>query len=246
MPHLSIRLLLLGCAVSMLLGSGANAQDLSAAQVRFFETNIRPALVKYCYECHSVEAGDSRAGLLVDSRQGLLQGGDSGPAIVPGKTHESPLWEAINWEGYEMPPSEKMPASVIEKFKQWIEMGAPDPREREILDFKTKITQKDINEVREQHWAFRVPRHDSQATIDSLVEKKLQEEGLEAAAASDSYTLLRRIYFDLIGLPPTPAEILAFKSAYQKAPEKTLRAKVDELLARPQYGERWGRHWMDV
>ena len=110
-------------AVLVLLFPGvALTQQPSAAQVKFFESHIRPALVKYCYSCHSVD-GESRGGLLLDTRQGWLQGGDGGQAIVPGKPEVSLLWEAINWEGYEMPPSKKMPADVIAKFKEWIEMA---------------------------------------------------------------------------------------------------------------------------
>ena len=220
-------------------------QEYSAAQLKYFETNIRPALVKYCYDCHSVDAGDSRAGLLVDTRQGLLQGGDSGPAIVPGNHAESLLWEAINWDGYEMPPSEKMPASVIDKFRTWIDMGAPDPRVREVLEFKTKIEADDIAAAR-SHWSFQSPRPQSGQSIDSLVDAKLAESGLKTAPVSDAWTLLRRLNFDLVGLPPTPGEIQAFVSAYETSPDAAVRRKVDELLARPQFGERWGRHWLDV
>ncbi|MDG2127174.1 MAG: PSD1 and planctomycete cytochrome C domain-containing protein [Fuerstiella sp.] len=234
-------------SVSMMLMSGvASAQQPSAAQLKFFETSIRPALVKFCYECHSVESGDSRNGLLVDTRMGLLQGGDAGPAIVPGDAEASLLWEAITWDGYEMPPSKKMPASVIANFKKWIDMGAPDPRVREIREFKTKITKKDIEKARREHWAFQPPRSESGATIDSLVAKKLAEEGLHASATADGYTLLRRIYFDLVGLPPTPAEIQRFQAAFKTNPDAAVEAKVNELLERTQYGERWGRHWLDV
>ena len=140
------KILLVAAASVMLMPGIANAQQPSAAQVKFFETNIRPALVKYCYECHSVEAGDSRGGLLVDTRMGLMQGGDAGPAIVPGNAEASLLWEAITWDGYEMPPSEKMPASVIANFKKWIDMGAPDPRVREIREFQDEDHQEGYRE----------------------------------------------------------------------------------------------------
>ena len=143
-----------------------SAQQPSDAQLRFFETNIRPALVKYCYDCHSVDAGDSRGGLLLDTRQGLLQGGDSGPAIKPGDHASSLIWEAINWIGYEMPPIQKMPSEVIAHFKTWIDMGAPDPRERELLEFKTKITLEDI-ENSKTHWAFQAPKKGN-GDIDSI------------------------------------------------------------------------------
>ena len=239
-------ILLAAAAIVLLMPSIANAQQPSAAQIKFFETNIRPALVKYCYECHSVEAGDSRGGLLVDTRIGLMQGGDAGPAIVPGNAEDSLLWEAISWDGYEMPPSEKMPASVIANFKKWIEMGAPDPRVRELREFKTKITKQDIEKARREHWSFQLPRSDSGATIDSLVAEKLDAEGLRPSKAADGYTLLRRIYFDLIGLPPTPAEIQKFQAVFKTNPDAAVKAKVDQLLKLPEYGERWGRHWLDV
>lgn len=223
----------------------ANAQQPSAAQVKFFETSIRPALVKYCYECHSVEAGDSRAGLLVDSREGLLEGGDSGPAIVPRDLDESVLWGAINWDGYEMPPSQKMPASVIADFKKWIAMGAPDPRERKLLHVNAKITADDIEEGR-KHWAFQPPASPAGASIDNIVSAKLRSENMTPAEPADGHTLLRRLNFDLVGLPPNPSEISAFQIAFDKDRTAAIEAKVDELLDRPQYGERWGRHWLDV
>ncbi|MEO1524890.1 MAG: DUF1553 domain-containing protein [Planctomycetota bacterium] len=228
------------------VASVSGQQQPSAAQIKFFESNIRPALIKYCYECHSVEAGDSRGGLLVDTRMGLMQGGDAGPAIVPGDAESSVLWEAITWQGYEMPPSQKMPASVIADFKKWIDMGAPDPRVREIKQFTTKITRKDIETARREHWSFQQPKSPSGATIDSLVAAKLEDEGLRPTERADGYTLLRRIYFDLVGLPPTPAEIRRFQTAYKSNPEAAIKSKIDQLLATPQYGERWGRHWLDV
>ena len=238
--------LLLATTSVMLVTGVTSAQQPSAAQIKFFETNIRPAMVKYCYECHSVESGDSRNGLLVDTRMGLMQGGDAGPAIVPGDAEASLLWEAITWDGYEMPPSKKMPASVIANFKKWIDMGAPDPRVREIREFKTKITKKDIDKARREHWAFQPPRSETGATIDRLVGKKLKDEGLHPSPAADGYTLLRRIYFDLVGLPPTVADIQKFQAAFKANPDAAVEAKVNELLELPQYGERWGRHWLDV
>ncbi len=222
------------------------AQEPTETQIKFFESKIRPALTKYCYECHSVDAGDSRGGLLVDSREGLLEGGDSGPAIEPGEPDQSVFWEAITWDGYEMPPSKKMPDSVIADFKKWIEMGAPDPRVREILKFKTKITSEDIDKAAKDHWAFQPPKSESGTSIDGLVEVAIQNAGLKPSPPADSFSLLRRINFDLIGLPPTPTEIKAFHSAWEKDADAAVKSKIDELLNRPQYGERWGRHWLDV
>lgn len=223
------------------------AQDDSPtdAQVRYFETHIRPALVTYCYQCHSIEEGDSRAGLLLDTRDDMLQGGDSGPAIVPGNLDESLLWEAINWDGYEMPPSEQMPVEVIEHFRAWIEMGAPDPRRRELLTFNSNITEADIEQGR-SHWSFQPPTSVADASIDGLVDAELRRAELEPSPRAEAATLLRRLNFDLIGLPPTYDEIVAFERAWQRNAESAIENKVEELLDRPQYGERWGRHWMDV
>ncbi|MEM7474301.1 MAG: PSD1 and planctomycete cytochrome C domain-containing protein [Planctomycetota bacterium] len=220
-------------------------QNPTNGQLQFFEAKIRPALVKYCYECHSVDAGDSRGGLLVDARSALLEGGDSGPAIVPGNLEDSVLWEAITWSGSEMPPSEKMPASVIADFREWILMGAPDPRVREKMVHVSKISREDIEDGKE-HWSFQPPQVLPAASIDSLVAAKLKEEGLQSAAPADALTLLRRLNFTLIGLPPTPPELQSFERAYKSNPDAAIASKVDELLDRPQYGERWGRHWMDV
>lgn len=230
-----------------LIPNVTNAQEHpSPEQIKFFESKIRPALVKYCYECHSVESGDSRGGLFLDTRKGLLQGGDAGPAIVPGNHEESLLWEAITWDGYEMPPSEQMPDSVIADFKEWINMGAPDPRVREITQFTTKITKADIEKSRTEHWSFQPPRSQNDATIDGIVAKRLEKEGLKPSPAADGYTLLRRLYFDLIGLPPTPSEIQEFQTAFKSNPDSAIKAKVNQLLKMPQFGERWGRHWLDV
>ncbi len=237
----------LPCLVALNTTASCAAQQVAATpeQIEFFEAKIRPALVKYCYQCHSLEESDSRAGLLVDTRADLLQGGDGGPAIVPGDLDGSLLWEAINYEGSEMPPSQPMPDEVIADFKTWIEMGAPDPRVRETIEFSTKISQEDIEDGK-QHWAFQQPHADSGASIDQLVNEKLTEAGLRPVGAADAPTMLRRLNYDLVGLPPTPDEILSFDEAWDKDKIQAIESKVDELLERPQYGERWGRHWLDV
>ena len=223
--------------------SSANAQtEISAEHEKFFESKIRPALVKYCYECHSIETGKTRGGLLVDTRDALLQGGDSGPAISSNEPSENVLWSAITWEDYEMPPREKMPDSVIEDFRKWIEMGSPDPRVRKKVVVKSKM---DIEKGKE-HWAFQKPKTDLTASIDNLVAKKLEEHNLAQQSPAQPTTLLRRLYFDLIGLPPKTSEIKQFLERYKKDPTKAVEYTVDELLNRPQYGERWGRHWLDV
>jgi cytochrome c553 len=216
--------------------------SLTPVQESFFEKNIRPAFVKYCYECHSLESGKTRGGLLVDTRDGLHQGGDTGSAVVPGKLEDSVLWGAINWADYEMPPKGKMPSNVIDKFKQWIEMGAPDPRVREKLFVESKV---DIA-AGKKHWAFQKPIQPAKSGIDAFVSAKLLEADTKPVASADAWTLLRRLNFDLIGLPPTLDETRAFNVFWEKDSQAAIEAKVDELLKRPQFGERWGRHWLDV
>jgi hypothetical protein len=235
--------LLFGCCLGFLLPAPLLAQkNLTQSQTAFFETNIRPAFVKYCYECHSESSGKTRGGLLVDTREGLLLGGDSGPVLVPKSLDDSVLWSAINWEDYQMPPKNKLPAAVIANFKKWIEMGAPDPRLREKLIVESKI---DI-EAGKKHWAFQKPKRSTNSDIDSFVSARLQVANLTAAEAADPLTLLRRLNFDLIGLPPTPDGTRAFEAAWRKNAQAAVKAKVDQLLKRQQFGERWGRHWLDV
>lgn len=242
-----IRIYLLGLTCCLLFSGTAGAQvsQPSEASIEFFESRIRPALVKYCYQCHSLEHGDSRAGLLVDTRAGLLEGGDSGPAVVPHQLDESLLWDAINWDGYEMPPSQPMPDDLIADFKTWIEMGAPDPRSRELLTHQSKITDRDI-EAGQQHWAFQSPVPQTGTTIDTLVADRLQAADLQCAPPAEARDLLRRLNYGLVGLPPTPREIKAFEKAFKKDADAAIVAKTDQLLKQPQYGERWGRHWLDV
>ena len=219
------------------------AATLTAAQSNFFEKNIRPALVQYCYDCHSVETGKTRGGLLLDTRDGMLLGGDNGNVLEGTTYRDSMFWAAINWmDNLEMPPKEKMPADLIRNFQLWLEMGAPDPRIRETVVVESKV---DIETGRD-HWAFQPPVSVPGATIDSLVAAKLSETGLTPNGPADATTLLRRLNFDLVGLPPTPDEVKKFVAAWNRDKQAAIEAKVDELLALPQYGERWGRHWLDV
>ncbi|MEC8941547.1 MAG: DUF1549 domain-containing protein, partial [Verrucomicrobiota bacterium] len=221
--------------------------------MKFFEAKIRPVFADYCYKCHSADE-KIKGGLQLDTREGLRHGGDSGPAVVPGNPEESLLWTAISWqdEDYEMPPKQKLSESIRADFRKWIEMGAPDPREGEKIVLKTEI---DIAEGR-QFWSFQKPEKTSlpaveavdwsQSEVDRFLLAALEEEGLVPARDAEADALLRRLYIDLIGLPPTPQEFAAYGVAWRKDPVAAYRAKVDELLARPQFGERWGRHWLDV
>lgn len=227
--------------VATMVSTVSAQEKITPEQEAFFEKHIRPALVNYCYECHSLEGGKTLGGLLLDTRESIREGGDSGPAIEPGDIHSSVIWEAINWDGYEMPPKQKMPDDVIQKFKEWIEMGAPDPREREVFFVESEV---DIEEGK-KHWAFQKPELKS-GSIDQYINAKLDAEGVTPSAQADAFTLLRRLNFDLVGLPPTVDEAKSFFAEYEKNPTKAIENKVDELLARPQYGERWGRHWLDI
>ena len=240
--------------ISLALGaSGIAGAELSPEGVEFFEKKIRPALVNYCYECHA-EGEKIKGGLRVDYRDGLIHGGDSGAAIVPGDLDESLLYTSITWadDDYEMPPKRKMPDEVIADFKKWIEMGAPDPRVPEKTVVQTEI---DIEKGKE-FWAFQKPKKAalpsvkneewSEKPVDRFVLAKLEEAELAPAKEARPEELLRRLTFDLTGLPPTVEEIEKYAKAWKADPVVAYEEKVDELLARPQFGERWGRHWLDV
>jgi hypothetical protein len=218
--------------------------------IEFFEKKIRPVLVARCYECHSAEAKKSKGGLLLDTRDGLRNGGDSGAAVVPKHPQDSLLIEAIKHEGLEMPPKNKLPDSVIADFVKWVEMGAPDPRDGKTVSVKKK--EIDFDEAR-KYWAYQPPQAVAapqvknakwaKTDIDRFVLAALEAKGLQPVHDADKGTLIRRATFDLTGLPPTPAEVAAFLA--DKSPDAFAKV-VDRLLASQQFGERWGRHWLDV
>lgn len=225
------------------------AESPDPAGIEFFEKKIRPVLVKHCYECHSADSDSAQGGFLLDTRTGIRRGGDSGPAVIPGKTGESLLLEALRYESFEMPPEGKLPDAVVADFEKWIRMGAPDPRDGQSLPVRTgvdleqgrqfwsfqPIRKPEIPEVRDATW----PRTD----VDRFILARLEASGLAPVEDADRRTLIRRVYFDLIGLPPTPEDVLAFlEDDSPDAFEKT----VDRLLESPRFGERWGRHWLDV
>lgn len=208
-------------------------------QLQFFETRIRPVLVKHCYRCHSAEAGKSKGGLLLDSRSGWQVGGDSGPAIIPHKPDESPVVLAINHSGEmsEMPPTSRLSKQIVSDFEKWIADGALDPREGSVR--VSEAATMDIEEGR-KFWAFQPRRTFSEArSIDDFV----KPEAPQAAANK----LVRRLFLDLIGLPPTPEERAEFLRMYsQQSPAEAVDYFADQLLSRRQFGEKWARHWLDV
>jgi hypothetical protein len=219
------------------------------ADVELFESKIRPVLVKHCYSCHSAGAKDLKGGLLLDHRDGLRKGGESGPAVVPGKVEESLLVDALKYDGFEMPPKGKLPDSVIADFETWIRNGAADPRTEKIAAKSQKL---DLKAAR-SYWSFQPPKlveparlkdvQWSRTRIDQYILARLQQNQLHPVADAERATLLRRVYFDLVGLPPTVAQLDEFLADQS---EEALAKVVDWLLGSPQFGERWGRHWLDV
>ncbi|MBP6783313.1 MAG: PSD1 domain-containing protein [Verrucomicrobiales bacterium] len=252
-------------AVGLLSGSSSWSQEMSMKaepseeQIAFFEKKIRPALVKHCYQCHSVEGDKIKGGLVLDTRESSRTGGDTGPAVVPFKLEESLLYTAIQYgdPDLEMPPKHKLEDSLIADFKTWIEMGAPDPREattgkKTPQHYNSTI---DIEKGRE-HWAYQAPKAAGipspknkdwgRNPIDAFLASAQEAKGLTPAADADPRTLLRRLSFDLTGLPPDSAQVEVFVKAYAANPDSAIAEAVSAYLASAQFGERWGRHWLDV
>ncbi|MCI0681014.1 MAG: PSD1 and planctomycete cytochrome C domain-containing protein [Gemmataceae bacterium] len=260
------------CAVACAVVSPSRAR--AGDGIDFFERKIRPVLVEHCYQCHARDAKKQRGGLLLDSRAGIRKGGDTGPAVVPGKPAESLLLKAVRHVDPElkMPPKGKLPDAVIADLERWIALGAPDPREEKAV----KAAGVDF-EAATKHWAYQPLRKPAlpplppslakggtqggwaATPIDRFILAKLEEKGLTPSPPADPRTLLRRLYFDLTGLPPTSEEVEDFVRAWDAASAKrqaegsnpraramVLQQVVDRLLASPRYGERWGRHWLDV
>ena len=234
------------------IAPGAQEPAISSQQSKFFETKIRPVLVNQCQKCHAVGAEKVRGGLLVDSREGLRRGGDTGPAVVPGKPEESLLIQAIRHqdEDLKMPPKVKLPDAVIADFESWVKMGAPDPRNG--TKRAAAHSSVDLGKARE-FWAFKAPKDMKapavkdatwpKSEIDRFLLAALEKRGLKPVGDADRATLIRRASFDLTGLPPTPEDV----GKFLKDPSPDAFATVvDHLLASPRFGERWGRHWLDV
>lgn len=230
------------------------AED-STEGIAFFESRIRPVLVEKCYSCHSAEAEKIKGGLRVDSRELIRQGGDLGPAVSPSHPESSLLLTAIRYEDgdLEMPPKERLPESVIADFERWISIGAPDPRV-ETVEAKAAPSKIDLDEGR-KHWSFQpianppVPRVESnwpKTDVDRFVLSKLDEQGLRPVPDASPISLLRRLYFDLIGLPPTAETVERFAAIPVSQVQDALAEERETLLASPEFGERWGRHWLDV
>ena len=231
-------------------------------QLDFFEKKIRPVLSEKCYKCHSEKADKVKGGLVLDTREGARRGGDSGPAVVPGSLDDSIIIEALRYtnKDFSMPPEKsggKLPDAVIADFETWIKMGAPDPREG-----SAAVVKKFSKEDAKNWWSFQPPKAQAvpqpknsawaHGDVDRFLLAGLEEKKLKPVGDADPATMLRRIYFDLTGLPPSPVDVGSFFNDWKaagtdaKQQQAVLGKWVDKLLASSQFGERWGRHWLDV
>ena len=221
----------------------ATAFSAPESDFEFFESRVRPVLIEKCYECHGQEK--QKGGLRLDSRGHVLKGGDLGPVIVPGKPEESLLIKAISWldPDLQMPPKNRLKPQETAALIEWVKRGAPDPR----MDSPAPPPQDDPLEKGKTHWAYQplaLPELSggaSASAIDQLINRRLDDEKLVPAPKADRITLLRRIHYDLTGLPPSPDEIAEFQNS-----SVTVAEVVDRLLGSPHFGEHWGRHWLDV
>jgi hypothetical protein len=233
-----------------LLATRLAAAEPSSRQLEFFETRVRPVLVEHCFECHGGGEKRTQGGLRLDSREGWAAGGDSGPAVVPGRPRESLLLTAVGYRdpALQMPPRGRLPQAVIDDLQTWIEEGAADPRQAVPVVDKPAAT----SPARE-HWAYQplaaatppqvVDGEWPANAIDRFILARIEAAGLRPQADAAPAALVRRLYYDLIGLPPEPEEIEAFEA---DPSEDAYERLVDRLLASPHFGERWGRHWLDV
>src|SRR5687768_9529754 len=235
MRRLALVCITLGAAVS------AHGAELSRSQVEFFENKVRPVLANHCYKCHSQSAEKVKGGLVLDTREGVLAGGNTGPAIVPGSPEKSLLIQAVRYGNpdLQMPPKgEKLTDAQVADLAAWVKMGAPDPR-------TATVAQKNWVDPNKKHWAFQPvtpptvpPVKDAgwaKTPVDKFIVAKLEEKGLKPNPPADKRTLIRRATFDLIGLPPSPDEVRMFLA--DESPQ-AFEKVVQRLLDSPHYGER--------
>ncbi len=244
-------------ALSLALSVMAGRLPLCAASVgeEFFEKRVRPVLVERCYKCHSATSEKLKGGLHLDSRAGLLKGGDTRAALVPGEPEKSLFIEAIRYGNpdLQMPPKGKLPDTQIADLVEWVKMGAPWPAEAGVTSASGSKKEFNLARRKQEHWCWQPIRAIQPPKVkanswpaqptDRFLLSKLEQSGLKPARPAERHTLLRRLYFDLIGLPPTPDELEKFLK--DKSP-RAYEQVVDRLLASPQFGERWARHWLDL
>jgi mono/diheme cytochrome c family protein len=229
----------------------AKPATTSPAAIQFFESKVRPVLVEHCYKCH----GDAKhkGGLRLDSHAAMMTGGDTGPAIEPGNPEKSLLVKAINYgdEHMKMPPAKKLPKEQIDNITAWVKMGAPWPGAGETVKPPRK-TEKEITDKDRAHWAFQPVKRPAPPVagvsrapnpIDAFILARLEAKGLHPNPPASKRELIRRVYYDLTGLPPTPDEV---ETLVNDKSEQWYESLVDRLLDSPRYGEKWGRHWLDL
>ena len=249
----AIAVAILTAALAARAAGAPAVPQLSKEGIDFFETRIRPVLVDRCYKCHDGGGANAvKGGFSLNTRKGLLAGGESGkPAVVPGDPAASRLIQAIKWtdEKFRMPPKEehRLSAEQVADFEAWLKMGGPDPREGAAEP--TKAATVDAK----RHWAFQSPKEPAvpdvkdkawaKTPVDQFILARLEATGLAPSKQADKRTLIRRATLDLTGLPPTPEEVAAFET---DSSADAFAKVVDRLLASPAYGERWGRYWLDV
>ena len=251
---MTARLTILAALVALLpaLAPAAGQRPLTKDQSDFFESKVRPIFVTHCYQCHSAEEKKAKGGLQLDTREGWARGGEHGPAIVPADPGASLLLKAVKYEDpdLQMPPDgARLTDAQVAVLEQWVTMGAPDPRES--APGAAKLT--GLTDDARAHWAFQPVKNPAvpavkdaawvKTPVDAFVLAKLEEKGLKPSAPATREALIRRATYDLTGLPPTPEEVRAFVS--DTSPD-AFEKVVERLLASPQYGERWGRYWLDT
>ncbi|MEO8271615.1 MAG: DUF1549 domain-containing protein, partial [Aureliella sp.] len=240
---------LLGTEISHGQDQGADARPApTVEQIKFFESKIRPVLIQECYGCHSSKTGNAKGGLRLDNEQLMQLGGSSGPAVVPGDLDASLIYNAINYQDFEMPPKKRLPDAIVADFRKWIEMGAPDPRKTEIAQLSSHISAEDIAKAKRDFWAYQKPvmpaipkvadENWPRRELDRFVLAGLENSQLSPAADAESHQVLRRLCYDLIGLPPSREQSEKFDRFWEKDADQAIAAMVNELLETSQYGER--------
>ena len=240
----------------LIFGSVGHAAQLAPDSAEFFERKIRPLLAQHCYECHSASAEKLKGKLLLDSQEGILKGGESGPAVIPGEPERSLLIKAVRYadKDLQMPPKNKrLSDHQVSDLNAWVRMGAPWPADDQKTASRRKTVAFEITGQDRAWWSFQpiqrppLPSVKQQAwvanPIDAFVLAGLESKRIAPNPPATQGELARRVCFDLIGLPPTPEQVAAFENDGSAAAYERL---IDRLLSLPQYGERWGRHWLDV
>ena len=248
-----------GAVPLLLLASIVSAQQPSAEDTVFFERHIRPILVKNCYECHSEQAQEQQGGLILDRRTGWMKGGDTDKAIVPGDPEGSLLIKAVRYDNddLQMPPEEQLAATDIKLLEQWVRRGAPGPKvDLGETEFSRLGDQEYLFSKAEHHWAFRPvrpaepPRASDAAwnrsPIDRFVYAGLTRHRLTPSRPADPRTLIRRMSFDLTGLPPSPEQVERFVDEAGQDYDRAIEQAMNRLLASPAFGEHIARMWLDV